>query len=142
MNTLCTPFNIILRDFKIANETGITTVQHKHKKILKLKGKRHISSVHSAVRVSLVTVVYCMSPTGHFIRYLYFKENIWNQNWWMAHRLDQSTRAIHRVGYRARFSSSSFFISSNTQSLKKMRDPVIWVRTGTIHTQETWRSLI
>ena len=48
------------------DETGITTVQHKHMKILGLKDKRQISSVQSADQGSLVTVVNCMSPTGHF----------------------------------------------------------------------------
>jgi hypothetical protein len=36
-------------------------------KILGLKGKRQISSLQSAERGSIVTVVTCMSPTGHFI---------------------------------------------------------------------------
>ena len=49
------------------DETGITIVQHKHTNILGLKGKRQISSVQSAERGSLVTVVNCMSPTGQFI---------------------------------------------------------------------------
>jgi len=49
------------------DETGITIVQHKHTKILGLKGKRQISSVQSAERGSLVTIVNCVSPTGHFI---------------------------------------------------------------------------
>jgi hypothetical protein len=49
------------------DETGITIVQHKHTKILRLKGKRQISSVQSAERGSLVTAVNCMSPTGQFI---------------------------------------------------------------------------
>ena len=49
------------------NEMGITTVQHKHTKILGLKGKGQISSVQSAERGSLVTVVTCLSPTGHII---------------------------------------------------------------------------
>jgi len=35
-------------------------------KILGLKGKRQITSLQSAERGSLVTVVTCMSPTGHF----------------------------------------------------------------------------
>jgi len=50
------------------DETGITIVEHKHTKILGLKGKRRISSVHSAERWYLVTVVNCKSPTGQFIR--------------------------------------------------------------------------
>jgi hypothetical protein len=49
------------------DETGITVVQHRHTKILGLKGKRQIFSVRSAERGSLVTVVNCMSPHGHFI---------------------------------------------------------------------------
>jgi len=49
------------------DKTGITIVQHKHTKILGLKGKRQINSLQSAERGSLVTVVTCMSPTGHFI---------------------------------------------------------------------------
>jgi len=48
-------------------ETGITVVQHKHTKILGLKGKRRISSLQSAERGSLVTVVNSVSSTGHFI---------------------------------------------------------------------------
>jgi len=99
------------------DETFITIVQHKHTKILGLKGKCQISSVQSAERGSLVTVVNCMIPNGHFIPLLLvFQENTWNQNWWMAHHLDQSTCAIPRSGYRARFSASGFFISSNIQS--------------------------
>jgi hypothetical protein len=47
-------------------ESGITIVQYKHMKILGLKGKRQITSLQSAERESLVTVVTCMSQTGHF----------------------------------------------------------------------------
>jgi len=50
------------------DENGITRiVQHKLTKILGLKGKRQIYTLQSAERGSLVTVVTCMSPTGHFI---------------------------------------------------------------------------
>jgi hypothetical protein len=48
-------------------ETGITIVQHKHTKIIGLRGKRQISYLKSAERRSRVTVVTCMSPTGHLI---------------------------------------------------------------------------
>ena len=65
-NPLCTPFNIILENYN-CDETVITIVQHKHKKILGLKGKRQISSVQTTERGFLVTVVTCLSPTGHFI---------------------------------------------------------------------------
>jgi len=40
-------------------------------------------------------------------------------NWWLAHGLDQSTRAIPRGGYRTRFFPSGFFISLNIQSQQK-----------------------
>jgi hypothetical protein len=66
------------------NETGITIVQHKHTKILGLKGKQQISSVQSANRGYLATVITCMSPTGHFIHPLlvftrkYMKQEMMN----------------------------------------------------------------
>ena len=102
------------------DETGITILQHKRTKILVLKGKRQITSLQSAERGFLVTVVTCMSPIGPFIPLLLvFKEKILKKNWWVAHRLDQATRAIPRGGYRARFFPSGFFISSNIHSRQK-----------------------
>jgi hypothetical protein len=47
--------------------TVVTVVQHKHMEVLRLKGKRQISSFQYTERGSLVTVITCMSPTGHFI---------------------------------------------------------------------------
>jgi len=49
------------------HDTDISIVQHKHTKTLGLKDKRQISSLQSPERISLVTVVTCMSPTGHLI---------------------------------------------------------------------------
>ena len=46
---------------------GNTIVRHKHTKILGLKDKRQISSLQSAERGYLVTVVTCVSPAEHFI---------------------------------------------------------------------------
>jgi len=102
------------------DETGITIVQHKHTKILGLKGKRQISCVQSAERGSLVTVVNCMIPNGHFIPTLlvfprkYMKPDLMNCT------PPGSIHACHpsewRSGYRARFSPSRFFISSNIKS--------------------------
>jgi hypothetical protein len=48
-------------------KTSIIIVQHKHTKILGLKEMHQISSLQSAEWGSLVTVITCMSPTGHFI---------------------------------------------------------------------------
>ena len=75
------------------DETGITIVQHKHTKILGLKGKRQISSLQSAERGSLVTVVNCMSPTGHFIPPLLvcprknMKQELMNDTAWINPRV-------------------------------------------------------
>jgi len=48
-------------------ETGINIVQHQHLKILGLKGNCQVSSVPATAQGSLVIVVNCMRPTGHFI---------------------------------------------------------------------------
>jgi hypothetical protein len=59
------------------DETGIEIVQHKRTKILALKGKRQITSLQSAERGSLVTVVTCMNPIGSFTPpLLVFKKNV------------------------------------------------------------------
>jgi hypothetical protein len=58
------------------DKTGITIVQHKHTKILGLKGKRQVSSVSSADRGSVVTVITCLSPTGRFIPPLLISKKI------------------------------------------------------------------
>jgi hypothetical protein len=66
------------------DEPGITIAQHKRTKMLGLKGKRQISSGRSADQGSLVRVVTCLSPTGHFIRPLlvfpikYLKQELMN----------------------------------------------------------------
>lgn len=49
------------------DETGITVVQHKHTKVVGLKGKKQIGALQAAERGSLITVVTCMNPAGHFI---------------------------------------------------------------------------
>jgi len=49
------------------DKTGFAIVQHKHTKILGLKGKRQISSLQSAERRPLETVINCISQNGHFI---------------------------------------------------------------------------
>lgn len=49
------------------DETGITVVQHKHTKVIGLKGKKQIGALQAAERGALITVVTCMNPAGHFI---------------------------------------------------------------------------
>jgi len=88
------------------DETGITTVQHKHTKTLGLKDKRQISSLQSADRRSLVTVVKCMSPTGHFIpKLLVFTRK------YMKHELMNGTPpgSIHACHPSGRIKSEIFF---------------------------------
>ena len=51
-----------------------------------------------------------------FFRYLYFQENIWNQNRWMAHRLDQSTRTtqwfLHFIEHRKPTKNRSCYLGT------------------------------
>jgi hypothetical protein len=59
--------NIILQDFTTATKPASLLYSIKTRKILGFKSKLQIASLQSAERGSLVTVVTCMSPTGHFI---------------------------------------------------------------------------
>ncbi|KAI4455497.1 hypothetical protein MML48_9g00014898 [Holotrichia oblita] len=52
---------------KTADETGITTVQSKHTRIITLKGKKQVGAVTSAERGALVTVVTCMNAAGGYV---------------------------------------------------------------------------
>ena len=82
-----------------SDETGIAIVEHKHTKILGLKGERQISSVKSADQGFLVTIITCMSPTGHFIPPLlvflskYMKQELMNGT------PPESTHACHPSGW-------------------------------------------
>jgi len=53
-------------------ETGITAVQHKHTRLLRLHGKRQIfpfnlPPLQKKKKELFVTIVTCMIPTGHLI---------------------------------------------------------------------------
>jgi len=99
------------------DETGITIVQHKHTKILRLKGKRQISSLQSAERGSLVTVVKRMSPAGQFIPPLLVFPRKYMKPELMNGTPPGSIHACHFSGWtQSRFSTSGFFIPSNIQS--------------------------
>ncbi|KAK9685653.1 CENP-B N-terminal DNA-binding domain [Popillia japonica] len=49
------------------DETGLTSVQRKHSKVISFKGKKQVAALTSADRGSLVTVVTCMSAIGSFV---------------------------------------------------------------------------
>ncbi|VEN44176.1 unnamed protein product, partial [Callosobruchus maculatus] len=49
------------------DETGITIVQHKHSKVISLKGKKQISSLTSAERGKLITIITCVNASGVYI---------------------------------------------------------------------------
>ena len=83
----------------ICDETGITIVQHKHTKVLGLKGKRQISSVQSVDRGSVVTVVTCMSPTGHLIPPLLVFPSIYMKQELMNGSPPGSIHACHPSGW-------------------------------------------
>lgn len=49
------------------DETGITTVQHKHSKVIAAKGKKQVAAMTSSERGNLVTIVTCMNAAGTFV---------------------------------------------------------------------------
>jgi hypothetical protein len=105
-------------------ETGITIVQHKHTKILESKGKHQMSSLQSAERVSLVTVViytYQSNWTRHSSITCYLKKK--------KKKKKTRTDEWHTAWINPRLSSLGvdterdfffqWFISSNIQSRQK-----------------------
>jgi len=104
-----------------SDETGITIVQHRHTKILILKGKRQITSLQSAERGCLVTVVTCMSPIGTFIPpLLLFPKKKSMKEEEMSGSQPGSIHACHLLGWiQSEIFSQWFFISSNIQSRQK-----------------------
>jgi hypothetical protein len=85
----------------IFDETGITIVQNKHMKILRLKGMHQISSVQSAERGSLVTDVNSVSPTGHFLPPLLVYPGKYMKPELMNGTLPGSVHACHPSGWIA-----------------------------------------
>jgi len=112
------------------DETGITNVQHKHTKILGLKGKRQISSLQSADRGSLVSVVNCMSPTGHFIPTLLVIKRKYMKHELMNDIPPGSIHACHPSGW----TQSEIFIQRFLHFIKHTKptkqSPVILVADG------------
>lgn len=60
-------FNINMNRIFNVDETGITIVQHKHNKVISLKGKKRIGKITAQERGKLITVVPCMNATGVFV---------------------------------------------------------------------------
>ena len=124
------------------DETGITILQHKHTKLLGLKGKRQISSLHSSERGSLLTFIICMSPTGHFIPPLlvFQRKNVKQEM--MNGTPPGSIHACHPSGWIESEIFSRWFLRfiTHTKPTKKILLFQYW--TGTIHTPGTWRSLL
>jgi len=109
------------------DETGITIIQHKHTKISGLKGKHQISSLQSAELRSLVTLVTCMSPSGHFIPLLlvFPRKNMKQEL--MNGTMPGSIHVCHPSGW---IQNKIFFpvVSSFHQTYKAdNKDPVILV---------------
>lgn len=55
-----------LRTYNV-DETGITTVQSKHPRVISLKGKKQVCALTAAERGALVTIVFCMNAAGGFV---------------------------------------------------------------------------
>ena len=115
-----TPLNIILQDFTIAKKLAplCTAQTHENIRIERQAVRFLLFNPQNGDLLWQSSTVWVQLDTS-FLRYLYFQEKIWNKNWWMTHRLDQSTRSIPHGGYRASFFPSGFFISSNIQSWQK-----------------------
>jgi hypothetical protein len=115
------------------DETGITIVQHKHTKILGLKGRRQISSLQSTERGSVVTVVSCMSPTGHFIPpLLVFPRKNMEQEL-MDGTPPGSIHACHSLGLDTQ--REFLVVSSFHQTYKPDKRRPCYLGTGRAHTR-------
>jgi hypothetical protein len=55
--------NPVHRIFSV-DETGITTMQHRHGKVVSMRSKKEVASLTSEERGNLITVVTCMNATG------------------------------------------------------------------------------
>jgi len=112
------------------DKTGIAIVQPKHTKILGLKGKRQLSSVQSADRGSLVTVVTCMSPTVHFIpTLLVFQRKNMKQEL-MNGSPPGSIHVCHSLGWIRSEIFSQWFPHFIKHTKPTKEDSVILVRDG------------
>ena len=60
---------VIHQAHRICNvdETGITTVQHRHSKVISMRGMKEVASLISAKRGNLITVVTCINATGIYV---------------------------------------------------------------------------
>ena len=110
------------------DKNGTTIVQHKHMKILGLKGKHQVSSLQSAEWGSLVIVITSMSPTVHFIPpLLVFPRKNMKQEV-MNGTLPGSIHACHPSGWIQR----DFFpvVSSFLQTYKANKRRSCYLSTG------------
>jgi len=112
------------------DKTGIKIVQHKRTKIFALKGKRQITSLQSAERGSLVTVVTCMSPIGPFIPpLLVFTRNNMKEEL-MSGSQPGSIHACHLSGWIQSEIFSQWFLHFIKHTKPTKEDPVILVLDG------------
>jgi hypothetical protein len=111
------------------DEIGITIVQHKHTKILGLKGKRQISSLQSAERGSLVEVVTFMSSTGHYssISCISKKKNETRTDEWHTAWINPClpSHGVHKERYLFQW-----FLHSIKHTKPTKEDPIILVMDG------------
>jgi hypothetical protein len=112
------------------NKTGITIVQHKHPKILGLKGKRQISSAQSAVRGSLVTVVTCLSPTGNFVPPLLVFPRKYVKQELMSGTPPGTTHACHFSGWIQSEIFTQWFLHFIRHAKPTKQDPCILLPDG------------
>jgi hypothetical protein len=61
--------NVNYQAYRIFNvdETRITTVQHRHSKVITMRGKKEVASLTSVERGNLITAVTCMNASGTYV---------------------------------------------------------------------------
>jgi hypothetical protein len=112
------------------DETGLTVVQHKVSKVISLKGKRRVSSLSSAERGSLVTIVTCMNVIGMYVPPLL----VFPRCNMKAELLDGappgSIAACHKAGWIQKESFTQWFKHFVSYVKPSKEDPVILTLDG------------
>lgn len=124
------------------DETGLTIVQSKVPQVIGRKGKRQIAALTSAERGSTITVIACMSASGHFVPPLIIFPRTNMTQLLMKGAPPGSIGKAHplQAGSKPIYSQNGLLISYRTLVLKKMRQfYLFWMVITTMF--ETWMLL-
>lgn len=113
------------------DETGLTVVQNKTSKVVGLKGKKQIGAISSQERGSLITVVTCMSATGHYVPPLLVFPRVNMKQELMDGAPNGSIAACHKSGWIQTDIFLRWFKDLFIQNAKPSKeDPVLLVLNG------------